>query len=78
MTDEYQQGIRPYDFKLLIAKDNSEFMSSRQQDALQYLQWVFDKLDKEEPFIGASTTSLFNYQTVDRLVCEGCNGYKVI
>lgn len=46
MVDGYQQGIRPFDFKLLIAKDNSEFMSNRQQDALEYLQWVFDKLDK--------------------------------
>jgi uncharacterized UBP type Zn finger protein len=53
-------------------------MSSRQQDALEYLQWVFDKLDKEEQFIGESTTRHFNFETVNRLVCEGCNGYKLV
>jgi uncharacterized UBP type Zn finger protein len=36
-------------------------MSNRQQDALEYLQWVFDKLDKEEPYIGESTTKNFNF-----------------
>jgi len=32
--EEYQEGIKPFDFKILIAKDNQEFSSSRQQDAL--------------------------------------------
>lgn len=75
--EEYQEGIKPYDFKILLAKDNAEFSSSRQQDALEYLQWVFDRLDKEEPFIGESTTKNFNFQYVNRMVCTGCNGYKV-
>ena len=55
--EEYQVGIKPYDFKLLLARDHNEFMSNRQQDALEYLQWVFDRLDKEEPFIGESTSN---------------------
>ena len=46
--EEYQEGIKPFDFKILIARDNQEFSSSRQQDALEYLQWFFDRLDKEE------------------------------
>lgn len=75
--EEYQEGIKPYDFKILLAKDNVEFSSSRQQDALEYLQWVFDRLDKEEPFIGESTTKNFNFQYVNRMVCTGCNGYKI-
>lgn len=53
-------------------------MSNHQQDALEYLQWFFDKLDKEEPYIGESTTKNFNFETVNRLVCEGCNGYKIV
>ena len=61
-----------------MAKDHQEFSSSRQQDALEYLQWVFDKLDKEEPFIGDSTTSNFNFSSVNRLVCMGCKGYKTV
>ena len=36
-------------------------MSNRQQDALEYLQWVFDKLDKEETYIGESTTKNFYF-----------------
>lgn len=46
MVEEYQEGIRPYDFKLLMGRDSEEFLSGRQQDALEYLQWVFDRLDK--------------------------------
>ena len=67
--EEYQEGIKPFDFKILIARDNQEFSSSRQQDALEYLQWFFDRLDKEEEYIGFSTTKNFNYQSVNRLVC---------
>lgn len=78
VVEEYQSGISPYDFKLLLGRDSEEFMSGRQQDALEYLQWVFDRLDKEEPYIGESTTKLFSFQTVNRLVCEGCNGYKLV
>jgi ubiquitin carboxyl-terminal hydrolase 5/13 len=77
-TEDYQEGIKPFDFKLLIAKDNPEFCSNRQQDALEYLQLLFDRLDKEEQFIGDSTTRNFNFQTLNRLVCEGCNGYKLV
>lgn len=47
VVEEYQSGISPYDFKLLLGRDSEEFMSGRQQDALEYLQWVFDRLDKE-------------------------------
>ena len=43
---EYQDGIKPLDFKVLIAENNAEFSSDRQQDALEYLQWLFDRLDK--------------------------------
>ena len=35
-------------------------------------------MDKEEPFIGESTTRFFNYQAVNRLVCGGCNGFKTV
>lgn len=77
-VEEYQEAIKPYDFKLLIAKDNSEFSSNRQQDALEYLQLLFDRLDKEEPFIGASSTAPFVFSSVNRLVCQSCQGYKLV
>ena len=62
----------------MLARDHPEFTTNRQQDALEYLQWVFDRLDKEEPFIGDSTTRYFNFQSANRLVCGGCNGHKLI
>lgn len=48
ITEEYQEAIRPFDFKMMIAGNNQEFKSSRQQDALEYLQHLFDKLNKLE------------------------------
>ena len=39
---------------------------------------MFDRLDKEESFIGESTTKWFNFETVNRLVCQCCGGYKAI
>lgn len=63
---------------MLIAGDNAEFNSSHQQDALEYLQWVFDRLEKEEPKYGESIPSLFNFKQTNQLVCVKCNGYKQI
>lgn len=62
----------------MIAGDNAEFNSSHQQDALEYLQWVFDRLDKEEPKYGQQLSKNFGFETVNRLVCTGCSGYKDI
>lgn len=46
ITEEYQEAIRPFDFKMLVAGNHQEFKSSRQQDALEYLQHLLDKLTK--------------------------------
>ena len=45
--EEYQQGIKPYDFKLLIADKNKDFCGNEQQDALEYLQWLLERLTKQ-------------------------------
>lgn len=77
-TEEYQQAIKPYDFKLLIADQNAEFNSSHQQDALEYLQWLFDRLEKEEPKYGQVIPKYFSFEATNQLVCLGCNGVKEI
>ena len=46
IIEEYHDAVRPYDYKLLIAGDNADFASTRQQDALEYLLFFFDKLEK--------------------------------
>ena len=46
--DIYQDGIRPQSFKNFIGKGHDEFSSGRQQDAQEYIQHLFDVVDKEE------------------------------
>lgn len=78
-TEEYQQAIRPYDFKMLVAGDSPDFKSSEQQDALEYLQHLFDRFSKEEAKAHLPLSAkLFDYTHVNRLVCLACNGYKQI
>ena len=77
-TEEYQDAIKPFDFKLLIAENNPDFCSQQQHDALEYLQWLFDRLEKEEPKYGEVIPKLFDFQLANRMVCTKCGGYKLI
>lgn len=63
---------------MLIADTNADFNSNHQQDALEYLQWLFDRLDKEEPKFGQPLPRLFNFSSVNQLVCTQCQGYKQV
>jgi len=36
-------GLNPYMYRHLTCKNNPEFLSSRQQDALEYLNWYFEQ-----------------------------------
>lgn len=63
----------------MIAENNSEFRSNRQQDAEEYLQFLLDRLTKEEPkFTNKVTSDIFNYKLTNRLVCQGCQNYKLV
>jgi uncharacterized UBP type Zn finger protein len=64
---------------MIVAGNKKDFQSSLQQDALEYLQHLFDKLTKDEQNKKLKETSkLFDFKSVNRLVCLGCNGYKNI
>ena len=63
---------------MLIADQNAQFLGNHQQDALEYLQWLFDRLEKEEPKYGENIPKNFSFQTTNQLVCVGCNGIKEI
>lgn len=63
----------------MIAENNQEFRSPRQQDAEEYLQWLLDRLNKEEPkFVDKKHSELFDYQMCNRLVCVQCGNYKLV
>lgn len=40
-VQHYQDGIRPYMFKMLVGKGHPEFQTERQQDATEYLRHLF-------------------------------------
>ena len=63
---------------MLIAENNAEFSSEKQQDALEYLQWLFDRLDKEEPEYGSKLSKLFGFTICSKMVCMKCNGIKLV
>lgn len=82
--EDYQVGIRPKSFKLFYNKDNSEFISNRQQDAFEYMNYFFDKLEKEESKNNNTNTAainnlkdIFSFDVETKLQCTECHGYKI-
>lgn len=77
--ENYQLCIQPYDFKVMVAKNHQDFSSTQQQDALEYLQYLFDRLASEEKLLGTpSTTAAFDFISSNKLICMGCDGVKVV
>jgi len=76
--EPYQDGIRPYMFKMLVGKGHEEFSTDRQQDANEYLGHLFKLLQKAEKKAQLSDlTNIFNFKTTTQLVCQICHGYKI-
>lgn len=74
----YQDGIKIYDLKALVAKGNKEFQSNRMQDALEYFQHLFDFLKKsEKQFNLGDSTELFQFTQVSKLRCIQCGLVKL-
>ena len=73
--DIYQDGIRPQSFKNFIGKGHQEFQSGRQQDAQEYLQHLFEVLEKEEKKRGrVNPAQMFNFEIEHRYECQTCKG----
>ncbi len=81
--------LPPRMFKHVVGSDHEDFCTGQQQDAVQYLQHLLEKLDRAEA--GASerlvnkvddsqsapkSSSLFAYKTMSRLVCSTDNKIK--
>lgn len=74
----YQDGIIPITFKNFYNKDNLEFMSNKQQDAYEYMNFLLEKLDAEEKKIGRSNISeIFDFDVETKFQCANCSGYKL-
>jgi len=77
--DIYQDGIRPQAFKNLIGKGHDEFASGRQQDAQEYLQHLFEVMEKEEKSRGRSSPAeMFDFEIQHRYECHKCNGVAYV
>eukprot|EP00798_Chlamydomonas_sp_ICE-L_P030886 gene30886-35934_t len=80
--DERIKSVRPLGFKTLVGRGHQEFSSARQQDALEYFQYVLEQIGRCEHAnterldlaSGPSTKSLFGFTFEDRIQCLGSGG----
>lgn len=68
--DDYQNGIKPSTFKALIGADHQEFKTNKQQDANEFLLYLFDKLDKQ---FGLSLNKDFKFLLGSKVLCTNCH-----
>lgn len=77
--DIYQDGIKPQSFKNLIGKGHQEFSSARQQDAQEFIQWVFDKFETEEAKRGrVNPCKIYDFDIEHRYECTQCHGVAYV
>lgn len=61
-----------------MGKDHPEFSSNRQQDAMEYLQYLFSYLQKNEKQNNfQDITKIFTFIQATKLNCMACGGVKV-
>jgi len=66
-TDEFHQdGVRPQLFQILVGKGHVDFQTAQQQDAREYLQYVLDKIKKEEMKTKSSDPGLIFQFTMEK------------
>jgi ubiquitin carboxyl-terminal hydrolase 5/13 len=76
--EPYQDGIRPYMFKMLVGKGHPEFSTERQQDATEYLRHLFSFVQKAEKKAQLNDiTKIFDFKCATQLTCQNCHGYKL-
>jgi ubiquitin carboxyl-terminal hydrolase 5/13 len=75
--EEYQDGIRPSSFKLYFGKGSEIFSSNKQQDALEYLNYLMEKMRKEEKSLSKfNPMELFEFDIETRMECNLCHHVK--
>ncbi|KAL4447002.1 hypothetical protein ABPG74_014974 [Tetrahymena malaccensis] len=78
--EKYEQdGVSINDLRAMIGKNHPEFKTKQMQDALEYLQHVFDLIEKEEKNTKQNHIGkIFEFKTVNKLKCMSCGGVKLI
>ena len=75
--EEYQDGIKPSSFKLYFGKGNKDFSSNKQQDAFEYLNYLLEKMRKEEKMMKKfDPMELFEFDLETRMECNQCHIVK--
>lgn len=67
-TIKYQRGIKPSGFKSLVGKDHIEFSTMKQQDALEFWEFLLDKIDKLYTSFSETPTNVFKFLTESKLI----------
>lgn len=69
----YQRGIAPAMLKHLVGRGHAEFSTMRQQDAFEFLQYIFTLIQRSNKASGKSDpTNDFRFVSEHRLQCLGC------
>jgi ubiquitin carboxyl-terminal hydrolase 5/13 len=77
--DIYQDGIKPQMLKNLIGKGHEEFSSGRQQDAQEYIQYLFDKISQGEREANrVNPCQLLDFDLEHKYQCNNCNGVAFV
>lgn len=69
VSDDYQLGIKPTMFKLLIGEDHEEFKTNKQQDAFEFLLYILDKFDKQ---LGLELNQSLKFVMTNKVLCSEC------
>lgn len=72
----YQDGIKPTSFKNCIGQGHEEFSTNRQQDAMEFLGYMVDALDKKLFKNTENPNDALRFIMEDRLQCNNCKGVK--
>lgn len=74
----YPNGIKPQSIKRCIANayKNDEFLSERQQDAMEYLTFLVATMDKK--FSNETMSQIFKFNVMNKLKCTTCGYVKYI
>lgn len=78
--DELKAKVAPRMLKHLVAKNNREFSSCRQQDASEYFQFLLQVIEREEfkQQHVATSNSLFTFTTEERYECDTTKQVKYV
>ncbi|AMD22362.1 HGR023Cp [Eremothecium sinecaudum] len=75
--EKYKHGVKPTSVKQCIGSGNEEFGSARQQDAMEFLTYFIDKLDKNVFNEGTENPNdKVRFIMDDRVQCTECNRVK--